>query len=105
MVKNADDPAYANCDVITLTNNATMHLFSNVNTNIQGKKLRVSLTMTKQQRYLGFWNSQMIFKKARVWNNFAIKTITQQHIFKIIQVSESDNNMSYKNKTQKEHFH
>jgi len=54
LVKNADDPVYASGDVITLTNNAMMHLFSNINTNIQGKKLRVSLTMAKQQRCLGF---------------------------------------------------
>jgi len=54
LVKKADDPAYAIGDVITLTNNAVMHLFSNINTNIQGKKLRVSLTMAKQQRCLGF---------------------------------------------------
>jgi len=49
LVKNADDPAYANGDVIMLKNNAMMHLFSNINTNIQGKKLRVSSTMAKQQ--------------------------------------------------------
>ena len=54
LVKNADDPAYANGDMIMLTNNTMMHLFSNINTNIQGKKLRVSLTMAKQQRCLGF---------------------------------------------------
>jgi len=72
-VKNADDPAYARGDVITLTNNAFMHHFSNINTNIQGKKLIVSLTMAKQQRCLGFWNSQIIFKKARVWTNFGIR--------------------------------
>jgi len=52
LVKNADDPAYANGDVIMLKNNAMMHLFININTNIQGKKLRVSSTMAKQQ--LGF---------------------------------------------------
>jgi len=30
LVKNADDAAYANADVITLTNNAMMHLFNNI---------------------------------------------------------------------------
>ena len=30
LVKNADDAAYANADIITLTNNAMMHLFYNI---------------------------------------------------------------------------
>jgi len=30
LVKNADDAVYADADVITLTNNAMMHLFSNI---------------------------------------------------------------------------
>jgi len=29
-VKNADDAVYADADVITLTNNAMMHLFNNI---------------------------------------------------------------------------
>ena len=30
LVKNADDTPYADADVITLTNNAMMHLFNNI---------------------------------------------------------------------------
>jgi len=53
LVKNADDAVYDDADVITLTNNAMMHLFSNNNTNFQDKRLKVCFTLDKQQRYLG----------------------------------------------------
>ena len=53
LVKNADDAVYDTADVITLTNNAKMHLFNDINTNFQGKKLKVCFTPGRQQRCLG----------------------------------------------------
>jgi len=39
LVKNADDTEYANADVITLTNNAMMHLFSNIKYQLSGQEI------------------------------------------------------------------
>jgi len=39
LVKNADDVAYVNADVITLTNNAMMHLFSNIKYQLSGQEI------------------------------------------------------------------
>ena len=39
LVKNADDTEYANADVIMLTNNAMMHLFSNIKYQISGQEI------------------------------------------------------------------
>ena len=39
LVQNADDASYANADVITLTNNAMMHLFSNIKYQLSGQEI------------------------------------------------------------------
>jgi len=39
-VKNADDTEYANADVITITNNAMMHLFSNIKYQLSGQEIQ-----------------------------------------------------------------
>ena len=39
LVKNANDAAYADADVIMLTNNAMMHLFSNIKYQISGQEI------------------------------------------------------------------
>ena len=39
LVKNADDTEYANADVIMLTNNAMMHLFSNIKYQLSGQEI------------------------------------------------------------------
>jgi len=39
LVKNADDAVYANADVITLTNNAMMHLFNNIKYQLSGQEI------------------------------------------------------------------
>ena len=39
LVKNADDAAYADADVITLTNNAMMHLFNNIKYQLSGQEI------------------------------------------------------------------
>jgi len=39
LVKNADDSVYADADVITLTNNAMMHLFSNIKYQLSGQEI------------------------------------------------------------------
>jgi len=39
LVKNADDAVYADADVITLTNNAMMHLFSNIKYQLSGQEI------------------------------------------------------------------
>ena len=38
-VKNADDAVYADVDVITLTNNAMMHLFNNIKYQLSGQEI------------------------------------------------------------------
>ena len=39
LVKNADDAAYENADVISLTNNGLMHLFSNIKYQLSGQEI------------------------------------------------------------------
>jgi len=39
LVKNADDAPYTNADIITLTNNAMMHLFNNIKYQLSGKEI------------------------------------------------------------------
>ena len=39
LVKTADDAAYANEDVISLTNNGLMHLFSNIKYQLSGQEI------------------------------------------------------------------
>jgi len=39
LVKNADDAVYADADVITLTNNAMMHLFNNIKYQLSGQEI------------------------------------------------------------------
>jgi len=39
LVKNADDAVYGNNDVITLTNNAMIHLFSNIKCQLSGQEI------------------------------------------------------------------
>jgi len=38
LIKNADDAVYTNADVITLTNNAMMHLFSSIKCQLSGQE-------------------------------------------------------------------
>jgi len=39
LVKNADDTVYCDDDVITLTNNAMMHLFNNIKYQLSGQEI------------------------------------------------------------------
>jgi len=39
LVKAADDAEYTNADVTTLTNNAMMHLFSNIKYQLSGQEI------------------------------------------------------------------
>jgi len=39
LVKNVNDAVYADADVITLTNNAMMHLFSNIKYQLSGQEI------------------------------------------------------------------
>ena len=39
LVKNADNAAYVNADVIALTNNAMMHLFNNIKYQLSGQEI------------------------------------------------------------------
>jgi len=52
LVNNADDAVYIGNDVITLTNNAMMHLFSNIKYQLSGQEIEVCFTLDKQQRCL-----------------------------------------------------
>jgi len=50
LVKNADDAVYADADVMTLTNNAMMHLFSN-------KKCQLSGSLVNGQWFIVSYDS------------------------------------------------
>jgi len=54
LVKNANDAVYGNNDVITLTNNAMMHLFSNIKYQLSGQEIESLFHPDKQQRCLGY---------------------------------------------------
>jgi len=51
-VKAAGDAVYANAGVITLTNNAMMHLYSNINYQLSGQEIE-SLFHPGQQQCVG----------------------------------------------------
>jgi len=65
LVKNANDAAYADADVIMLTNNAMMHLFSNIKYQLSGQEIESLFHPGQATTMLGLLKFQMIFKKAQ----------------------------------------
>jgi len=53
LVKAADDAEYANADVITLTNNAMMHLFSNIKYQLSGQEIESVFHLGQATTMLG----------------------------------------------------
>jgi len=108
LVKNANDAAYENADVISLTNNGLMHLFSNIKYQLSGQEIESVFHPGQATSMLGLLKYQeMIFKNQSDSTNCGIKIQAQQLIFKITQVLQLDKDkfILFKSLTRTEHFH
>jgi len=65
LVKNAEDAVYGNDHVMTLTNNAMMHLFSNIKYQLSGHEIENLFHPGQATTMLRLLKFQMIFKKAQ----------------------------------------
>ena len=72
LVKNADDAVYADADVITLTNNTMMHLFSNIKYQLSGQEIE-SLFHPGQATMLGLLKFPDDFQKSTGLNQLWFK--------------------------------
>ena len=67
LVKNADDAVYDNNDIISLANNAMMHMFCNIKYQLSGQEIESLFHPGQATTMLGLLKYfQMIFKKAQV---------------------------------------
>jgi len=66
LVKHADDTAHADADVITLTNNAKMHLFSNIKYQLSGQEIESLFHPGQATTMLGLLKFREDFQKAWV---------------------------------------
>jgi len=73
LVKNADDTEYANADVITLTNNAMMHLFSNIKYQLSGQEIESLFHPGQATTMLGLLKFPDNFKKSTGLNQLWFK--------------------------------
>ena len=73
LVKNADDTEYANADVITLTNNAMMHLFSNIKYQLSGQEIESLFHPGQTTTMLGLLKFPDDFQKSTGLNLFWFK--------------------------------
>jgi len=105
LVKNADDAVYADADVITLTNNAMMHLFNNIKYQLSGQEIESLFHPGQATTMLGLLKFPDDFQKSTGLNQLGSKIQAQQLIFKITQVLEFDNSISFKSLTRTEHLH
>jgi len=64
LVKNADDVEYANADVITLTNNAMMHLFNNIKYQLSGQEIESLFHPVQATTMLGLLKFPDDFQKS-----------------------------------------
>jgi len=64
LVKNADDAEYANSDVITLTNNAMMHLFNNIKYQLSGQEIDSLFHPGQATTMLGLLKFPVDFQKS-----------------------------------------
>jgi len=73
LVKNADDAQYANADVITLTNNAMMHLFNNIKCQLSGQEIESLFHPGQETTMLGLLKFPDDFQKStglnQLWFN------------------------------------
>jgi len=65
LVKVADDAEYANVDVITLTNNAMMHLFSNIKYQLSGQEIESVFHPGQTTTMLGLLKYPDDFQKSK----------------------------------------
>jgi len=63
-VKNADDAVYGNNDIITLTNNAMMHLFSNIKYQLSGEEIESLFHPGQETTMLGLLKFPDDFQKS-----------------------------------------
>jgi len=73
LVKNADDTEYANADVITLTNNAKMHLFSNIKYQLSGQEIESLFHPGQATTMLGLLKFPDDFQKSTGLNQLWFK--------------------------------
>jgi len=66
LVKNANDAVYADSDVITLTNIAMMHLFSNIKYRLSGQEIESLVHPGQATKMLGLLKFPDDFSKAWV---------------------------------------
>jgi len=68
LVKAADDTEYANAGVITLTNNAMMHLFSKIKYQLSGQEIESVFHPGQATTMLGLLNYPDDFQKSKGLN-------------------------------------
>jgi len=73
LVKNADDTVYADDDVIMLTNNAMMDLFSNIKYQLSGQEIESLFHPAQATTMLGLLNFQDDFQKSTGLNQLWFK--------------------------------
>ena len=73
LVKNADDAAYANADIITLTNNAMMHLFNNIKYQHSGQEIESLFHPGQATMMLGLFKFPDDFQKSTGLNQLWYK--------------------------------
>jgi len=73
LVKNANDAAYADADVITLTNNAMMHLFNSIKYQLSGQEIESLFHPGQATTMLGQWKFPDDFQKSTGLNQLCYK--------------------------------
>jgi len=73
LVKNADDAGYANADIITLTNNAVMHLFNNIKFQLSGQEIESLFHPGQATTMLGLLKFPNDFQKSTGLNQLWFK--------------------------------
>ena len=73
LVKNADDAVYADADVITLTNNAMMHLFNNIKYQLSGQEIESLFHPVQATTMLGLLKFPDDFQKSTGLNQLWYK--------------------------------
>jgi len=73
LVKNGDDAAYANADIITLRNNAMMHLFNNIKYQLSGQEIESLFHPGQATTMLGLLKFSDDFQKSTGLNQLWFK--------------------------------
>jgi len=106
LVKNAVDAVFADADVITLTNNAMMHLFSNIKYQLSGQEIESLFHPGQAATMLRLLKLPDDFQKSTGLNQLWMKdSHTTKHIFKITSDLQLVRVISFKSQTQNVQFH